>query len=58
MEIQNIRNLSQESKMLIRKQAIACIVEKKMSWKEVMEIFSIGSINSNPDPDRVFFEPI
>jgi len=28
--------------MLIRKQAIACIVEKKMSWKEVMEIFSIG----------------
>ena len=43
---------------IIRKQAVACIVEKKMSWKEVMEIFSIGSINSNPDPDRVFFEPI
>jgi len=42
MKIQNIRSLSQQSKMLIRKQAVSCIINHSKSWNEVVEIFNIG----------------
>ena len=42
MKVQNIRTLSQEAKMLIRQRAVLCVIEKKKSWNEVIEIFGIG----------------
>ena len=42
MKIQNIRNISQEAKMLIRQRAVLCVIDQKKTWEEVTEIFGIG----------------